>query len=52
MICGDSLDEKEGIILTGSWRSDKQLQLWDIRNTNKVMEDIKWENEVSDDLRQ
>lgn len=38
-ICGDALDLHEGYILTGSWRSDKQLQLWDF-GTCEFIEDI------------
>ena len=42
MICGDSLDYKNGKILTGSWRSDEQLELWDMRKMMKRVEVIKW----------
>jgi COMPASS component SWD3 len=38
-ICGDALDLHEGYILTGSWRADKQLQLWDF-GTCEFIEDI------------
>ena len=27
-ICGDAVDLKDGMVLTGSWRQDHQLQLW------------------------
>jgi WD40 repeat protein len=40
-ICGDSLDIHDGYILTGSWRADKQLQLWDF-GTCEFIEDIPW----------
>lgn len=40
-ICGDSLDiDSNNTILTGSWRSDHQLQLWDF-TTGKLMEEFK-----------
>lgn len=41
MICGDSLDYKDGLILTGSWRSEDQLELWDIKMMKRVQV-IKW----------
>ena len=40
-ICGDSLDIHDGYILSGSWRSDKQLQIWDF-GTAEWVEDIPW----------
>ena len=43
-ICGDALDLHEGYILTGSFRSTEQLQLWDF-GTCELIEDIKM-NEV------
>jgi len=33
-ICGDAVDLKDGKILTGSYRPDKQLQLWDFNTGN------------------
>jgi len=42
-ICGDALDvtaKGNGVILTGSWRTDHQLQTWDF-GTGKLLEDIK-----------
>jgi COMPASS component SWD3 len=35
-ICGDSLDMFEHDILTGSWRPDHQLQIWDYRSGNLI----------------
>ena len=35
-ICGDSLDIVGKEVLTGSWRPDKQLELWDFESGNKV----------------
>lgn len=40
-ICGDSLDVVGKEVLTGSWRPDKQLELWDFESGNKVA-DIPW----------
>mmetsp|Transcript_11368 Transcript_11368/g.15654 ORF Transcript_11368/g.15654 Transcript_11368/m.15654 type:complete len:345 (+) Transcript_11368:34-1068(+) len=40
-ICGDSLDIVGKEVLTGSWRPDKQLELWDFESGNKVA-DIPW----------
>lgn len=45
-VCGDALDVKDGKILTGSWRQDHQLQLWDF-GTGKIIEEIKWGGENS-----
>eukprot|EP00818_Percolomonas_sp_WS_P010092 CAMPEP_0117443020 /NCGR_PEP_ID=MMETSP0759-20121206/4470_1 /TAXON_ID=63605 /ORGANISM="Percolomonas cosmopolitus, Strain WS" /LENGTH=329 /DNA_ID=CAMNT_0005234963 /DNA_START=417 /DNA_END=1406 /DNA_ORIENTATION=+ len=40
-ICGDALDlDSNNTILTGSWRTDRQIQLWDF-STGKLMEEIK-----------
>ena len=35
-ICGDALDVAGKEVLTGSWRPDKQLELWDFESGNKV----------------
>ena len=43
-ICGDSIDFKDFMLLTGSWSSNKQLQLWDIR-TFKLIETIDWDKD-------
>lgn len=40
-ICGDSLDIVGNEILTGSWRNDNQLEVWDYRSGEKV-EDVQW----------
>ena len=40
-VCGDALDIHDGYILTGSWRAEKQLQLWDF-GTCEFIEDIAW----------
>lgn len=37
-ICGDSLDIVENQLLTGSWRSSKQLQLYDLRKGDKIID--------------
>jgi WD40 repeat protein len=42
-ICGDSIDIHGFTLLTGAWSTEKQIQLWDIRNL-KCMLDVKWEN--------
>ena len=44
MICGDGLDYKNNYVLTGSWREDKQIQLWDLR-MNKKCTDIVFDSE-------
>jgi hypothetical protein len=41
-ICGDALDvNAQGHILTGSWRPEKALQLWDL-GTGKLLRDLPW----------
>ncbi|EAR94338.1 WD40 domain protein (macronuclear) [Tetrahymena thermophila SB210] len=51
LVCGDALDFKNNTVLTGSWRNEKQLQLWDIRKTNRST-DIVWENHSDDPSHQ
>lgn len=43
-VCGDALDIHDGYILTGSWRGDKQLQMWDF-GTCEFIEDILWDKD-------
>eukprot|EP00445_Apocalathium_hangoei_P003011 CAMPEP_0203860164 /NCGR_PEP_ID=MMETSP0359-20131031/12271_1 /ASSEMBLY_ACC=CAM_ASM_000338 /TAXON_ID=268821 /ORGANISM="Scrippsiella Hangoei, Strain SHTV-5" /LENGTH=383 /DNA_ID=CAMNT_0050777195 /DNA_START=103 /DNA_END=1252 /DNA_ORIENTATION=+ len=47
-VCGDAVDiAQDGeTILTGSWRVDKQLQLWDFRS-ERLMETIPWRTGAS-----
>ena len=41
-ICGDALDvNAQGHILTGSWRPEQALQLWDL-GSGRLMRDIFW----------
>jgi hypothetical protein len=40
-ICGDSLDIVNNEIVTGSWRGDNQLQLWDF-GSGELIQDINW----------
>jgi COMPASS component SWD3 len=41
-ICGDSLDiDKNGTVLTGSWRPNNQLQLWDFATT-RLIEEVRY----------
>eukprot|EP00386_Alphamonas_edax_P006640 GDKI01021449.1.p1 GENE.GDKI01021449.1~~GDKI01021449.1.p1 ORF type:complete len:385 (+),score=92.15 GDKI01021449.1:75-1229(+) len=44
-ICGDALDVSEdgNTVLTGSWRTDKQLQLWDFKS-GQLISDIPWKS--------
>lgn len=47
-VCGDSIDiSEDGLaILTGSWRIDRQLQLWDFR-TERLMDTLHWRSGAS-----
>jgi WD40 repeat protein len=36
LICGDSMDLRNNEILTGSWRQNRQLQIWDIRTLKET----------------
>jgi WD40 repeat protein len=46
-ICGDALDLKHGQILTGSWRSSDQLELWDFGSGERITE-IPWTGSQQD----
>ena len=35
-ICGDAIDIKGNKLLTGSWRSENQLEIWDIRSMKNL----------------
>ena len=39
-ICGDGVDLKDDKILTGSYRPDKNLQLWDFKSGKLINEGI------------
>jgi COMPASS component SWD3 len=43
-ICGDSIDFKDYQLLTGSWSTNNQIQIWDIR-TYKLIKTIDWDKE-------
>lgn len=45
-VSGDSLDIKGKMILTGSWRSKEQLELWDFQSRKKIS-DIHWDKGYS-----
>ena len=45
-ICGDSLDLFDNYLITGSWRAENQLELWDLRESKPTPTSIKWANEV------
>ena len=40
-ICGDSVDVRDGEILTGSWRPENQLQVFDF-GSGQLIKDIPW----------
>jgi WD40 repeat protein len=44
-ICGDSLDIFGNEVLTGSWRPDNQLEIWDFGTGEKIC-DIPWNTSV------
>ena len=46
LISGDAVDVHDGVILTGSWRVDHQLQLWDF-GSGKLIEEIQWGNSAA-----
>ncbi len=45
-ICGDAIDLKDYMLLTASWNTTNQIQLWDIRNY-KLIKNIDWDKDVS-----
>lgn len=46
-ICGDSIDFNGKDIITGSWRNENQIEVWDLRTTEKS-KDIDWEGDNFD----
>ena len=44
-VCGDAIDIRGDILLTGSWRPSNQLQEWDIRNGQLAYE-YDWGNDI------
>lgn len=40
-LCGDALDIHDNVIVTGSWRANDQLQLWDFHSGVKIT-DVPW----------
>ena len=45
-ICGDSLDVCNNEILTGSWRIEKQLEIWDFLSGQKI-KDVAWSSDAA-----
>lgn len=41
-LSGDSIDYKNGVIVTGSHRSKEYMQIWDYKTKNKIQE-VNWE---------
>ena len=37
-ICGDAIDVSGNEVVTGSWRPSKQLQIWDLRKSEHVLD--------------
>jgi WD40 repeat protein len=44
-ICGDALDIFGNEVLTGSWRPDNQLEIWDFGTGEKIT-DVKWNSSM------
>jgi COMPASS component SWD3 len=40
-LCGDAMDVHKNTILTGSWRSENPLELWDF-GSGKLIESVSW----------
>lgn len=47
-ICGDSIDIKNNVLLTGSYSGHNLIQLWDLR-TFKLLENVNWD-EMNDQI--
>ena len=43
-ICGDAIDLKDNYLLTGSWATKNQIQIWDIR-TFSLVETLDWDKD-------
>lgn len=48
-ICGDSLDVVGNEVLTGSWRQNNQLEIWDF-GTGKKIADVPWVGGVNNSV--
>lgn len=42
MVCGDSLDYRNGIVLSGSWRNEDQLEIFDLKMMKRI-KILEWE---------
>eukprot|EP00330_Aristerostoma_sp_ATCC50986_P011166 CAMPEP_0114576962 /NCGR_PEP_ID=MMETSP0125-20121206/1680_1 /TAXON_ID=485358 ORGANISM="Aristerostoma sp., Strain ATCC 50986" /NCGR_SAMPLE_ID=MMETSP0125 /ASSEMBLY_ACC=CAM_ASM_000245 /LENGTH=140 /DNA_ID=CAMNT_0001765913 /DNA_START=970 /DNA_END=1392 /DNA_ORIENTATION=- len=42
-ISGDAIDIKGNVLLTGSWRNNNQLELWDMISRKKI-QNVDWEH--------
>jgi len=40
-ICGDGVDVRNGVVLTGSWRTENMLEMWDL-GKGALMERVEW----------
>ena len=40
-VCGDAIDMNDNYILSGSWRPNDQLQMWDVR-TGGLLTTFPW----------
>lgn len=47
-ICGDAVDVVGGTIVTGSWRPDNPLQLWDF-GSGALIENVSWGHGLNDE---
>ena len=46
-VCGDAIEFCGNEIISGSWRNEDQLQIWDVRTTDKK-KDIDWDGDNFD----
>jgi COMPASS component SWD3 len=42
-LCGDAMDNSDGLLVTGSHREKKQIEIWDINTCKMIMGDLSWE---------
>jgi hypothetical protein len=43
-VCGDSIDVFENLLIVGSYRNTKNLMLFDLRNTGKVLQYVNFDS--------
>eukprot|EP00347_Sterkiella_histriomuscorum_P002300 403368688 len=43
-VCGDSIDVIDNLLVAGSYRNQRNLQIYDLRKSNKVLQNVEFDN--------